>query len=441
MSENNQVLDQQIQDLLNSSKPVKTKKKGKKKFILIGLGIVVLLFLIASFVFQKKPMGIPVEAAHITKGEIKETLIISGPIEGTDSVDITSNLHAKITELLVKEGDRVEAGVTVLAKIDPETIQKNIDNAKGVLELKQAQRDEKIKADSGMYQKAVSDLEMARKNYDRQAELVASGAAAQTDLEAAKSALNAAQSAVNSIHTSKGKVVAGRSFDIDIENSERELANLEKNLKDAVLIAPISGIVTRVNTKVGQFADVVENNRALITIENLDELQMELRISEYNIGSIQVGQKVEISADILGEETVQGEVISISPTGEKKDSSSNERVIPVKVRILNEHTRLISGINAKATILLGYEEDTFLVPLTAIGDDGTGQRVMQFIVKGEDGSETIRIQKVETGIESELNMELKSLPFEDMPYEEIRFVKAYDGNLTEGQPVIVQPLN
>ncbi len=438
MADTNQALDNQINEMLSSAKSTKGKKKGKKKFLLIGIVILAAVIAIFAFLLNQKPPAIMVEAAGISKGDIDKTLIINGPIEGTDSVDITSNLHAKITELLVKEGDRVEAGVTVLAKIDPESIQEKIDSAKGALELKKAQKEEKIKADTRTYQQAIVELESARKNVQRQSELVASGAAAQTDLEAAKTALTSAQNAVNAVNVSGGKVVAGRSYDIDIENSEREIMNLEKNLKDAILIAPISGIVTRVNTKVGQFADVVGNNQALITIENLDELQMELRVSEFNIGSIQIGQKVQITADILGDEKVEGEVISISPTGEKKDSSSNERVIPVKVKILNNDTKLISGITAKATIILDSASDAMMVPITAIGDDGSGKRIMQFIVKGNDNRETIRISEVETGIEGDMNIELKSLPFEGVSMEEIRFVKAFDTDLTDGQSVLSQ---
>ena len=79
-----------------------------------------------------------------------------------------------------------------------------------------------------------------------------------------------------------------------------------------------------------------------------------------------MGQTAEISADILNGETVQGEVISISPTGEEKGGGSSERVIPTKIRILEDNTRLIAGITAKAQIILEEAKDALSVPVSAI---------------------------------------------------------------------------
>ena len=74
----------------------------------------------------------------------------------------------------------------------------------------------------------------------------------------------------------------------------------------------------------------MENDAPLFVIENLDNLELEIKVSEYTIGKVAVGQEAEISADILNGETVHGEVISISPTGEEKGGGSSERVIPTK---------------------------------------------------------------------------------------------------------------
>ena len=430
-------VDAQIESILSDTLPGKRKKKkGKKrKWILLGVFLLIVVFFGLRMLFGGGAAGIPVEADRIRIDNLEEVLTITGPVEGTDSVDITSGIAAKITELLVKEGDRVVGGVTVLARIDDKDIQKNIANAQGMLDLKIAQRTEKEKNDRNGYGKAKSDLETAQRNYARQAELAAGGAVSQAELEQAQSAVNDARRALSAYTIKDGKVTAGESFDIDIANTERELQNLKDNLENTVLIAPIDGVVTRVNTKVGQFANVVEGKNALITIENLDELQMRLSVSEFSIGKVKLGQKVTISADILGEGNfVEGEVVSISPSGEPKGMDSSERVIPVKVKILDSASGLISGITAKASILLNTAENTMLVPISAIGDDGSGRSVMQFIVPGEGGADTVSIREVETGIEGNTDIELLSIPFDNA--EEVRFVKTYNTSLTEGQPVL-----
>ena len=53
----------------------------------------------------------------LTRGEVVEMLSVSGPVEGTDSVEVVSNLHAEILEIPVKEGDRVEKD-QLLATLD-----------------------------------------------------------------------------------------------------------------------------------------------------------------------------------------------------------------------------------------------------------------------------------------------------------------------------------
>lgn len=97
--------------------------------------------------------------------------------------------------------------------------------------------------------------------------------------------------------------------------------------------SPITGTVVRVNSKVGQFADKPEDEKPMFIVENLDNLEMEIAVSEYSISKVRVGQKAQIDADILNGKSEEGEVVSISPTGEEKGGGSSERVVPATIRI------------------------------------------------------------------------------------------------------------
>ena len=70
------------------------------------------------------------------------------------------------------------------------------------------------------------------------------------------------------------------------------LEKAQEALKNAEIQSSIDGTVVRVNSRVGQFADKVENDQPILSIENLEELEMEIKISEYSIGKVKVGQKV-----------------------------------------------------------------------------------------------------------------------------------------------------
>ena len=94
--------------------------------------------------------------------------------------------------------------------------------------------------------------------------------------------------------------------------------------EEAKIKAPSFRYGSQSKSKVGQFADKPDENEPIFTIENLENLELEIKISEYSIGKVKTGQKAEITADILGGESVQGEVTAISPTGEEKGGGSTD---------------------------------------------------------------------------------------------------------------------
>ena len=105
------------------------KKKGKKKWIFLGVFLLLLLFVIKNLLFPGKAKGLMVSTEEIKKGNIEEKLSVSGPVSGTESQHVTSDLHAKVKEILVKEGDKVSAG-QLLAKLDPRDVNEALEAAK-----------------------------------------------------------------------------------------------------------------------------------------------------------------------------------------------------------------------------------------------------------------------------------------------------------------------
>ena len=442
-----EAIEKEIQAIMEGGKKEETSEKkrrrpGKKagKFLLLLLVGGGLLFAGSRLLFGSGGSLPQVELGALARGSITESLTVTGPVEGTDSVDVTSRLHARITELKVKEGDRVEAGKTVLARLDTGELQKEVEIAEGNYKLAAAQRDEKVKEDTEAWKKAQQELKAAQEDYDRKAALARTGDISQVELATAENSLQEAKRNVEAYRIRDGKVMAEDSMEIQVRNAELALEQTREKLTETTILAPISGTVTRVNTKVGQFADDIENNRPMITIENLDALQMEIKVSEYSIGKVSPGQEVRITADILGEgKSVAGEVMSISPTGEEKGGGSTERVIPTRIRITEPDTALIAGINAKAQIILEEASGVWTVPVSAVGEDGTGQAAMQFAVPKEDGSGCrIRVVPVETGLESDLELEVKGPVREEdqeLFQEGSRYLSAYHAELSEGQEI------
>lgn len=352
---------------------LKERWKGysRKRKIITVVAAVAVVALLASKCGggEKKEFAPMVSVTSLAKQHIQEKLTVSGPVSGTDSVDVVSNIHAEITVMNVKEGDQVTKD-QVLAVIDSSDLERELQIAQNAYDLAVVNKQEKDKSEALGYEKAVQDLQKAQADHARSSALYAAGDISQVEMEQASSALNDAKRAVEGYTVVNGRGVADASYDIAIKNAEFDLEKKKEDLENAEIKSTIDGTVVRVNSKVGQFADKVEDDKPIFSIEKLDQLEMEIKVSEFSIGKIKVGQKAVISADILDGETVEGEIIKISPTGEEKGGGSTERVIPTTIRIDGTDTKLIAGITAKAEILIRESEDAFAVPSSALFYDG-----------------------------------------------------------------------
>jgi RND family efflux transporter MFP subunit len=419
--------------------------KIKKRYLIIG---VVVIIAAAGIVKVKMAggnvKGLTVTTSPVEKEDIKETLSLKAPLEGTQSIEIASNLDYEIMKINVKEGDRVKKG-QVLAVLDKESIldeiqtqkdniqsqreqlSEKLDTSQKALDTAKISLKEKIKDKQHDYEKALNDLNEAQRKYNNIKALYENGAESKEDFLEAEKTLNDCKTTVDSYNVKDGKVVpeeselrdideaqtgvnvkGGKVYALDsdltsIASAENDLKIKEKSLNDCEIKSTIDGTVTRVNTKVGRLADETDDDKPMFVIENIDHLQMNVNVSEYDIDKVKVGQKVEVKANVLKDDAVKGTVSRISPTGESKNTSTSERVIPVQIDV-NHDDRLISGINATADILVAESKNALCVPLEALYEDENGNN---FVFRVNDGNVTEKIP-VKTGVENDLEAEVIS---------------------------------
>ena len=403
----------------------------KRKIITVVVVLAVLWFGSSLFKGNGGQMQAMVMTAPVTRQDIVENLSLSGPISGTDSVDVVSNLHAEVTDIQVKEGDKVEKD-QLLATIDSADIQKEVEIKQNAYDLAVSTLNEQqILAENG-YAKAQQDYRDAKANLDRTSVLFQGGSVSQVELETAQNQYNDAARQLKTFTLKDGKPVANDSYSLQVKSAEFELEKAKTSLENTQIKSPIAGTVIRVNAKVGRFADKIEDEKPMFIIENLDVLEMKIPVSEYSIGKIKVGQSAVISADILNGKTVNGSVTAISPTGEEKGGGSSERVIPTTIRIEDNDSELIAGITAKAQLILNESKDALVVPITALmnRDDGT------YIALVENG--ILDLVKVETGVESDIQIEI--FPEEGKAnIENAQVVTNPNAGMTDGMQVMVMP--
>lgn len=389
--------DKELEALLTGKEE---KKKTHKKKIMVAVAALAILGIAGMKLFNGGTDMIPVvDTVRPVRKTIQNRLTVTGPVSGTDSVDVVSNLHAEILEIPVKEGDKVIKGQT-LAVLDDSDVKREAEIARNDYDLAVSTCNEKNKEARNGYAKAVQDLKTAQDNYNRTKALYDGGSVSLVDLETAENGLHDAEREKDAYTVKNGSAVADDSYRLQIEKAKFDYEKAKEQLDNTVLKAPIDGTVVRVNTKVGRFADKMENDAPLFVIENLDNLELEIKVSEYSIGKVEVGQEAEITADILNGEPVYGKVASISPTGEEKGGGSSERVIPTKIQITDNNTKLIAGITARASIILEESEDALTVPVSAVFEKD-GNNYIQEITDG-----AVSWILVDIGVEGDVDMEI-----------------------------------
>lgn len=153
---------------------------------------------------------------------------------------------------------------------------------------------------------------------------------------------------------------------ISVENARLSLQRAQDAVENYVVTAPISGTVIEKNFKQG---DKLDGNAtsAMAVIYDLSKLKLTMNVSELNIGQVQAGQRVEITAEALPGETLTGTVDQVSING---TTTNGFTTYPVTI-LLEEYGALNPGMNVSAKIVVEQAEGALSVPVEAVNSDGT----------------------------------------------------------------------
>ncbi len=151
--------------------------------------------------------------------------------------------------------------------------------------------------------------------------------------------------------------------------AQTRIANLTKNVENAqadvdscVVRAPMDGIVTGLDATVG---DSVKAGAALCSILDTTSMTMEIAIDELDIASISPGQSVTATVDAVTDTETTPLTGTVSNIAVEGSSSNGVTTYPVTLT-LNPDSRLKSGMNADASILVTNKENVLLVPIEAV---------------------------------------------------------------------------
>ncbi len=267
----------------------------------------------------KKVSG--VETAPASREEVAVTFSTAGTLRAVTGAVLTSRIVGNVTAILVREGDRVGKGQTLLEIESPDMAAK-VGQARGGL------------------QAARAGLTQAQANFDRVFALHGRGSATPYELDGARMQLDAAR---GQVQQAEGAVREARTF----EGYSR-------------IQAPFTGVIARRMIEVGEQA---APGRPLLEMETTGGLQFETEVPESVLPSIRIGKPVFVTVNVLEGERLAGKVAEMEAAADPLSHSA-------KVKIdLTGAPGAVSGMYGKADFVVG-KRSAILVPAKAVFSRG-----------------------------------------------------------------------
>ena len=320
-------------------------KKNYKKILTIWGGIAGFLVLcIALFYWwQTREPNYLYTTQEVTLGDISTSISANGTLSPTHEVSIGSVISGIVLEVLVDVNDKVSKG-QVLAKIDSESIEQDLYRYEAQLPSAKAQlKSAKVGLEEKTWQ--YKQLQTLFKTTQGKTP-------SKLDLQTAKTNYNAALSEVELRQA-------------NIKEIETAIRSTQVDLKNAHITTPIDGVVLSRSIEVGQsVAASFQAPEFFIVAESLEEMELNVSISEADIGKVKVGQNVKFSVDSYPQKTFEAVVDRVNFGA----SESTDNIVSYEARIYvsNQDLLLKPGMSATADIVTDSAKNALLIPSSAL---------------------------------------------------------------------------
>lgn len=253
----------------------------------------------------------------------------NGRIEATE-IDVATKLPARVGEILVREGDFVEAG-QVLATMQVETLEAQRDEARAQYqqalnavtsaEAQVALRESDKLTMQAMVAQRASELDAAQRRLARTEMLAVEGAAPIQELDddrarfsSARAAVNAARAQVSSaqaaIDAAKAQVVGARSA---VAAAEATIARIEADIRDSQLTSPRAG---RIQYRIAQPGEVLAAGGKLLSLVDLADVYMTFFLPETVAGRVALGADARIILDAAPQYVIPATISFVASTAQ-----------------------------------------------------------------------------------------------------------------------------
>lgn len=411
----------------------KKKKSNKWLFYLLGAIGLIIVFLVVgkSAGWIGKPNEIKVTLAEAKRVSITEKVSASGMVQPVVEVKLSPEVSGELIQLAVEEGDSVQQG-QVLSKIRPDNFIAALEQSRASLNTQRANQASSAAALSrarATYQRAKLDFERQKRLWDEKVISEADWQLAEQNYEVAK----------NDLKSAEEQLEAARFV---VKSSEASLSQAQENLRRTTIIAPMSGIVSKLNVEQGETVLGTQQFQGteIMRIADLNQMEVRVNVNENDIIRVSIGDTVVIDVDSYSymDKEFSGLVTAIANTANDKASVDAVTEFEVRIKILNSSYRDLvkegnkypfrPGMTASVEIITNQKDNVLSVPLAAVTtripgqekkdqrDDTGEQEESQNNVPGNDDEvkEVVfveqegmaKMREVETGISDYENIEI-----------------------------------
>jgi RND family efflux transporter MFP subunit len=324
---------------IDRSSEERQSSSGILKYVLTGLFIIAILA--TAYFLYTGPLKPAIEvetatATMVTTSQTSSVLTASGYVVAQKKAEVASKATGRLVALEVEEGSQVKKGQTI-GRLESADIEASLARAKADLQL------------------AIATLDEAKTSFKRTEDLVKQDILSQSSYDVEEAKLKRSQAAV--------------------ESSRAQVRQIEVELENTIIRAPFDGTVLTKNADVGEivapFGSAGNSKGSVVSLADMDSLQVEADVSEANIELVKVGGPTEITLDAIPEKRYRGVVHMIVPTADRAKAT-----VLTKIRFVDRDSRVLPEMSAKVTFLTEEisEEEISKKPRLVVSKDAVVER-------------------------------------------------------------------
>lgn len=347
-----------------------TSQPSSKLWKKILWGTLALLIITAASVYSvnrtSKDKTVYV-TAPLTVQDLTTSVSATGNLEPTNTIDVGIEVSGTIDQVLVDYNDRVKSG-QILARLDTTKLTAVRTSSHALLQKSQAnEQSAKASVDNAAIEdeRAHTMYASTGGNYPSRKEMQSSS----TMLIQAKASLAAAKA--------------------QVAQSTAQLKSDEDNLRKAVVVSPINGIVLNRKVEPGQTVVASMQTPILFTLaEDLTQMKAIVSVDEADIGGVKENQKVFFTVDAYPNQQFEGKIIQL-----RLNSAIVSGVVTYEAVVQVDNTNLLlrPGMTASASIITDTLKNVLVVPNAAlrfsppVNNDDTKKKKKHAMAQADQG--------------------------------------------------------